>query len=349
MKRGRIVKPMLEISVSNEYDEAKKEWRITGNVWNGAPVSHPSNHPYRCLCGHAIHWHFEIENTENGLIEIVGSDCVENWMVYRHLTETKKVNPAEVTEEKIKEWLESMVNELKAEAWFRMQGDLFNTIYEAIKDIDLRVNTKVKNTYYDSKTDRWEKRLILRKRATGKPIDANYKMASIIWRWNHPDNPKTQMIRYGFPNDRLWADMLMFYTKWKDKLDLIEQEESERARRIIEIEQRREERLRVCKEMREDIDDIDFIESCEYYGIEPFAILDGKNNWEQSFLRDMITRMTNKQELTERQFETLRKILLGNARAATEKQIAYLRKLGVEDIPDDLTVKQASDLINEVN
>jgi uncharacterized protein YgbK (DUF1537 family) len=99
--------------------------------------------------------------------------------------------------------------------------------------------------------------------------------------------------------------------------------------------------------MREEIDDIDFIESCDYYGIEPFAILDGKNGWEKGFLRDMVTRMTNKQELSERQFETLRKILLGNVREATEKQVAYLRKLGVEDIPDDLTVKQASDLINE--
>ena len=290
---------------------------------------------------------FEIENTHNGLMEIVGSDCVENWMVYRHLTETKKIDPTLVTEDKIQEWLSEMVNELKAEAWFKMQGDLFNKIYEEIKDIDLRVNTKVKSTYFDPQTARYEKKLVIRKRAAGKPIDTNYRMASIIWRWNHPDNPKSQMVRQGYPNDRLWADMLMFYTEWKDKLDLIAQEETERTERIQTVITRKEDRRKIANEMRNDIEDKDFVIGCEYYGIEPFAITDAKNSWERSFLRDMVKHISNQRELSDRQFETLRKILFGNNNPATTKQLSYLAKLGVEDIPDDLTVKQASDLINE--
>tara|TARA_R110000764_G_scaffold67204_9_gene139888 strand:- start:677 stop:1237 length:561 start_codon:yes stop_codon:yes gene_type:complete len=36
-------------------------------------------------------------------------------------------------------------------------------------------------------------------------------MASIVWRWNHVDNPKNQVTKYGYPNDRLWADLNLFY------------------------------------------------------------------------------------------------------------------------------------------
>lgn len=37
-KIGRIVKPMVAISVADNYDEAKHEWRVTGAVWGGPPL-----------------------------------------------------------------------------------------------------------------------------------------------------------------------------------------------------------------------------------------------------------------------------------------------------------------------
>jgi len=344
-KRGRIVRPMVAISVADNYDEAKHEWRVTGNVWNGAPIEgHPSNHSWQCLCGHKIHWHFEIENTENHLLEIVGSDCVENWMVYRHLTETKKINPAIVTEEKIKEWMSTMVMELKAEAWQEKHGEHFTEMFTAIADIDLRVNTNSKKSKYDIQTERYEPVLILRKKSSGSHTN-NYKMASIVWRWNHPDNPKSQLIKYGFPTDKLWADLVLFYAMWMDKLDYIEKQDAKRVKRINEIKDRKE-RAKLSTTIREEIDDGSFAESCEYYGIEPFEIESGKNGWERGFLRDIKNRMLRNNELSEKQYQTLIKIIRGNNNPATIKQLAYLEKLQV-DIPENLTVKEASELINE--
>ena len=344
-KIGRIVKPMVAISVADNYDEAKHEWRVTGAVWGGPPLEgHPSNHPTQCLCGHKIYWHFEIENTENGLLEIVGSDCVENWMVYRHLTETKRIDPSIVTEEKIKEWMGKMVMELKADAWQKEHGEHFNEIFTAIADIDLRVNTNVKGHKYDSETGRYEPILTLKKKGSGE-LGMDYKMASIVWRWNHPDNPKSQSIKYGFPNDKLWADMVLFYAMWQDKLDYIEKEDAKRANRIQQVKNQRE-RMEISHSLREDNDEGSFTQSCEYYGLEPFDPDSGKNPWEKGFLGDMKRRLIRNQELSEKQFATLVKIIKGNNNPATEKQIAYLRKLQV-DIPEDLTVKQASDLISE--
>jgi|TARA_R110002012_G_scaffold69866_3_gene180504 hypothetical protein len=342
-KRGRIVRPMVAISIADNYDEAKHEWRVTGNVWDYAPV-HVSNHPNQCLCGHKIRWHFEIENTENGILEIVGSDCVENWMVYRHLTENKKIDPATVTEEKIKEWMETMVMELKATAWQAKHGEHFNEMFTAIADIDLRVNTNVKKSKYDIQTARYEPVYTLRKKGSGSH-GQSYKMASIVWRWNHPDNPKSQSIKYGFPTDKLWADLVLFYAMWQNKLDYLEKENAERLKRITRVKDQRE-RASISSEIRVDVDESAFEESCEFYGIEPFEPSSGKNGWERNFLRDIKKRMLRSQELSEKQYQALTKILFGNNNPASAKQISYLESLQV-DIPDNLTVKEASELINE--
>ena len=32
-------------------------------------------------------------------------------------------------------------------------------------------------------------------------------MASIVWRWNHPDNPKNQLVTRGTPTDKLMQDL----------------------------------------------------------------------------------------------------------------------------------------------
>ena len=64
----RLTSKLLALSESDDYEEAKLEWRITGNVWRENTVennelhSHPCGHPNKCLCGHPIVYHFEIEN-----------------------------------------------------------------------------------------------------------------------------------------------------------------------------------------------------------------------------------------------------------------------------------------------
>ena len=73
-----LINRLTEISVSDDWDEVKHEWRATGNVWYRPmryinteyleiPEPHRSNHPNYCVCGHPIAWHFEVENTENDL------------------------------------------------------------------------------------------------------------------------------------------------------------------------------------------------------------------------------------------------------------------------------------------
>ena len=38
-------------------------------------------------------------------------------------------------------------------------------------------------------------------------------MSSIVWRWNHPHNLSQQTTR-GYPNDKLWTDLVYFHTMY---------------------------------------------------------------------------------------------------------------------------------------
>ena len=42
---ARLTKPLLERSVSDNYEDAKREWRMTGLVWQGSPGDHACGHP----------------------------------------------------------------------------------------------------------------------------------------------------------------------------------------------------------------------------------------------------------------------------------------------------------------
>ena len=52
------------------------------------------------------------------------------------------------------------------------------------------------------------------KRGSGKMGDDDYQMSSIVWRWNHPNNPKNQQITRGYPNDKLWSDLIYFHAMY---------------------------------------------------------------------------------------------------------------------------------------
>ena len=112
-------------------------------------------------------------------------------------------------------------------------------MFTAIADIDLRVNTNVKKSKYDIQTARYEPVYTLRKKGSGSH-GQSYKMASIVWRWNHPDNPKSQSITRGFPTDKLWADLVFFYAMRQDKLDYLEEEDAKRLKVITAVRGKRE-------------------------------------------------------------------------------------------------------------
>ena len=341
---ARLTKPLLERSVSDNYEDAKREWRMTGLVWQGSPGDHACGHPNQCLCGKNIVWHFEVENTLTNELQILGSSCIENWMVLRHLTEVKGMDIEDVTDEIIEEWLANAVNEIKAEWWMEQHGVLWNKMYDAVAEIDLRTNINKSGKTWDSETRRYEKKIKIRKRGSGKRGEPDYKMASVIWRWNHPDNPKNQQTKYGWPQEGLFEDVCILFAQVGVEKQRILLEDEERERRIENLKAkevasrlRANEKAAVEKEI--------FERNCEFYDIPQFDhMTDASNDWESRFLRDMKSKILNDSQLSDRQLETLRGILTGEGPKATEKQLRYLEKLGVE-IPEGVTKKQASDLI----
>ena len=249
----KLKERLTALSVADNYNDANREWIVTDNVWyipfgDDALIELPDvhcegnpleAHPHECLCGHPIVWHFEIENTENGNKQIVGSEHIESYMVIRHF-ENKGVDPATVTEEMIDKWVSEKVKALKAEWWWNLHGEQFEEWFTAIRELDLRVNQRRKGNAYrwDGEVRRNTPVFVIRKRSEGKFGEVGYKMASIVWRWNHIDNTKKQIDTRGYPNERLWNDLQMFYIMAEQHKNRILQEDTQRVRRIEDIAER---------------------------------------------------------------------------------------------------------------
>ena len=250
-----LKRKMTELSVADNYDEAKHEWIATGEVWwNGNDempdwVSNSEMGAGKCLCGHIVVYHFQIENTENGRIECVGSDHINTYLIMRAIAEDLKVDVNAITEEQIQEWIDVRTKSMKSEAWWKSNGAGFELMFDAVKEIDLHNNVHFTGEWvYDHEIKLNTEQTRIRKRAEGKFGSSNYKMASIVWRWNHPDNAKAQINTTGIPNDNLMKDLsLMYVLKDKYLTDLAEKKET-RAKRIAFLEQKRiekeEEQLR---------------------------------------------------------------------------------------------------------
>ena len=208
-----LMRRMTELSDADNWDDAKKEWRITGEVWyiplsnhygfERLPQVHQDKHPRECLCGHRIAWHFEVENTLNGEMEILGSEHVTNWMIIRHLVEECGIPADAITEEKIAEWVKEAVKSMKHDWWWNEWGEEFEELFNEVKELDLRVNVRKAGRYWDHRTRGYEDKWVIAKTKSG----SLGRMASVVWRWNHPDNAKAQIKTRGYPNDRLWRDI----------------------------------------------------------------------------------------------------------------------------------------------
>lgn len=246
-----LMKRMTALSVADNFDEAKEEWIATGDVWwsgNGEVPEWVSScsHPNYCLCGHGIVYHFRIRNTVNGNEDIVGSDHINSYLIMRQIAQEKSVNMETVTDEQVDLWLKERVGSMKAEAWWAENGKTFEFMFNRVKEIDVWYNAHVKGSVYNSKY-RWnEPNRVLRKKGKGDDI------ASIVWRWNHPNNPKAQIKTRGYPNEKLMTDLAWFFghclmmedefKAWKQKrenrLEELKRIDEERARRRAEQEER---------------------------------------------------------------------------------------------------------------
>lgn len=250
-----LIRRMTELSVANNYEEAKDEWIATGDVWWAGSADMPdwvsnSSHPNYCLCGHPIVYHFRIRNTENGVEEIVGSDHINSYLIMRQIAEERQIDPAEVSDEQVEIWLKERVGSMKAEAWWEENGMAFTRMFDAVKEIDVWHNVYLREGIYDDKYQRTEPQRVLRKKGKGT-FGIDYEMASIVWRWNHPSNPKSQIKTRGYPNEKLMMDLSLFFAQSVQMRPAFEEWKKERENRLEFLEQRKIERERKRKEAAE--------------------------------------------------------------------------------------------------
>jgi hypothetical protein len=211
-----LMKKMVELSEADNYEEAKEEWIATGNVWWGGEDNMPdwvSNSQMgrgKCLCGHTVVYHFEIVNTENGVVECVGSDHINTYLIMKEISKRTGIDIADITQGDIDKWIQERTKTMMAKAWMQQNGEQFDVIYERIKDIDVLINVKGTNMYWDFDEQEYRYSSNLRKKAEGTPTSNYYRMASIVWRWEHPDNSRAQSQSRGYPTDKLWQDMIIF-------------------------------------------------------------------------------------------------------------------------------------------
>lgn len=241
-----LIRKMLELSEADTWEEAKEEWKASGDVWWGSSTSAPewvvnSGHRGQCLCGHRVVYHFRIINMVNGNEEVVGSDHITAYLILRHLADERGIPINTLTEADADEWIKAHVADMKAEAWFAENGELFNEYFEKVRLLDQEVNAKYVGNYYDRDLNQSVARYRPLKKSSGKYGTSNYRMASIVWRWNALDNPKRQSLTRGYPNDKLWADLVYFANTCDEQLEAFNARLERREQRRVEVAEARRE------------------------------------------------------------------------------------------------------------
>ena len=234
-------------------------------------------------------------------------------------------------------------------------------MFNEVKELDLRINVRSNGQYWDSSTKRHEDKMVIAKTKT----NSLGKMASVVWRWNHPDNPRRQIDTRGYPNEKLWRDVQLLFAKaqkFEKQLDMKMEEVEQRKSYVREqqakqdelAEERRirikEEAARIRAETINERQDTALAEACEFYDLPPFTVSQGKNDWERNFLSDMKNRIVRQQKLSPKQLNRILKIIMpevAEEEPATSKQINYIKKLGGE-VLENMTKTQASELIGEL-
>ncbi len=347
-----LKREMVALSIADNYDNAKYEWKATGEVWwQGIGTPRPawaSEHPNKCLCSHSIVYHFEIENTETGHRDCVGSDHINSYMVLRAIQDELGIEPDAITEEMIEEWIKTKVGSMMATAWWNENGEEFEETFNEVKELDLRINVHYTGKYvYDSKLGISVPETRLRKKSSGDYGMEDYKMSSIVWRWNHPDNPKAQVNTKGYPNERLMNDLTLFSIRLNHhKAQVLA--EDEKIENQIKKKLEWEEQQKIRQSMLEEQRVAELRDGCDFYDIPMFSKDMASNQWESRFLHDMEIRVRGKKELTERQLESLMKVIHRYNDKPTERQVNYLRALGYDGEIESLTRGKVSSLIDEL-
>ena len=352
-----LKRKLVELSVADNYDEAKEEWKATGKCWwrsfsnRNKPVPDwVVPHMGHCLCGHEVRFHFQIENTSNGTIEAVGSDHITSYLILREIAERTGVSVDNITEKMIKEWIDVRVKAMKAEAWWEENGELFERDFNNVKDLDLRINVQeLGKKYFDKVLKMYRPQTRIRKRAKGMFGTPEYEMASVVWRWNHPDNKKNQQTVHGIPNERLIGDIAWFLIHIeKHKARVVEMDEFEATRKKELLENDIKFKDAVISSVKEEKEDHEFSRLCDSYGVRYFDRSYASNKWEEDFIKSCRRIMIRGNRLSAAQSQTLVDIVNRHFEPATDNQTAYLRRLNFEGDYALLTKKTASIFIEEL-
>jgi len=259
----KLIANMVELSNADNYEEAKLEWIATGDVWwSGNSNERPSwvnEHAGKCLCGHRVVYHFKILNTENGNEECVGSEHIGSYLILREIKERTGLKESEITDEMIQQWINERTQSMIQTAWWHTNGEHFTEMFDTIKEADLRINVKYKNQYWCWTDNKYKIKSRMLKRGSGKLGEEGYQMSSIVWRWNHPENGKNQSTTRGYPNDKLWNDLVYFHAMYlvehkarveaeDARLDKATKEQHERMARQEQERLERQERTRLRQE-----------------------------------------------------------------------------------------------------
>tara|TARA_B100000963_G_C22577061_1_gene648944 strand:+ start:291 stop:1421 length:1131 start_codon:yes stop_codon:yes gene_type:complete len=350
----KLIERMTELSVADNYEDAQKEWMATGNVyWGDDEIPDWWESPKQCLCGHRIEYHFEVENIENGNMILVGSDHINSYHILKQISMTAGIDETLVTDEMIDEWLKIRVASMMQTAWWHKNGELFTKMFDAIKEYDVRLNVKVKKWAFNSEYQKPMPITVIRKGSSGSPATSRYKMASIVWRWNHPDNPKNQQTTRGYPTEKLWTDLIMFYARIEEFRSKCDDEDRKNAHRLKNVKRHklmRDITVLMLAEEREKMQEEIFLDNCEYYGIPDFS-KDIQNEsfsrWERTFLQDLHHKMQIPLfEISSSQLKKLKEIYEDTP--ATDKQKKFLLDLGYAFTVDELSKRRASELIEEL-
>lgn len=359
----KLMERMVELSVADNYEEASKEWFATGNVyWGGMELPDWWDTPNKCLCGHRIVYHFEVQNSENGNMIMVGSDHINTYQIMRYIVEERRkrgevIHEDDITDEMIDEWLKERVSSMMQTAWWHNYGAAFEKMFNAIKEYDLRVNVRIRKWEYNAQYGASLPVTQIRKVGKGTQFEDDYQMASIVWRWNHPDNPRAQINSRGYPNEKLWTDLQLFYSKIEEHKASCKKEDInlEKLENIEEKRKRlRESQYTLLREDRERLENSIIKDRCDYFGIPDITLIDitSLNDYETRFMNDLRHRLKGSfnYPFSENQMKVLKRIVSGETieEPSTYKQQRFLVRLGYRGDVDSLSKSEASKAIDEL-
>ena len=109
-------------------------------------------------------------------------------------------------------------------------------MFNEVKELDIRINVRSKGEYWDGETRRYEPHYTIAKTKNG----SLGRMASVVWRWNHPDNKRKQIETRGYPNEKLWRDVQILFAKMERFNKELDERDAERLSRIEQIKNERE-------------------------------------------------------------------------------------------------------------